>query len=273
MQTNHIDQIDEAIKSRFTYNIEVKPGNKEERKQFFEFLIKKRDNPYSNEAKQYLYDVINESLEGLLPTQAFKKANRTLENLLRSTVLIFAQNRGKVEPIRDAINIEDLKEAYKMNISPDISILDKIEKKIKPKRNEPKQEANKKTLSEELKNIKYVANKKKNAVVAEDAKILNDDIKTEQYCDVLLMPLRQNRKVYQGDKIKFNTQFTKDIKEIKDQKEIQELNQAKKEIDQIFDDIDSELLRQINDIETKKQKLTSNTNSTTPKQNTPKGDK
>ncbi|WP_017193755.1 ATP-binding protein, partial [Vaccinium witches'-broom phytoplasma] len=28
--TNHIDQIDEAIKSRFTYNIEVKPGNKEE---------------------------------------------------------------------------------------------------------------------------------------------------------------------------------------------------------------------------------------------------
>ncbi|WEK82461.1 MAG: ATP-dependent Zn protease [Candidatus Phytoplasma pruni] len=32
--TNHIDQIDEAIKSRFTYNIEVKPGNKEERKAF-----------------------------------------------------------------------------------------------------------------------------------------------------------------------------------------------------------------------------------------------
>ncbi|WP_017193726.1 ATP-binding protein, partial [Vaccinium witches'-broom phytoplasma] len=36
--TNHIDQIDEAIKSRFTYNIEVKPGNKEERKAFLEFL-------------------------------------------------------------------------------------------------------------------------------------------------------------------------------------------------------------------------------------------
>ncbi|MFB5029888.1 MAG: ATP-dependent zinc metalloprotease FtsH [Candidatus Phytoplasma pruni] len=73
--TNHIDQIDEAIKSRFTYNIEVKPGNKEERKAFLEFLINKRKNPYSEEAKQYLYEVINESLERLPVNHQFKKTN------------------------------------------------------------------------------------------------------------------------------------------------------------------------------------------------------
>ncbi|WP_017193032.1 AAA family ATPase [Italian clover phyllody phytoplasma] len=114
--TNHIDQIDEAIKSRFTYNIEVKPGNKEERKAFLEFLINKRKNPYSEEAKQYLYEVINESLEKLPHDQSFLKANRTLENLLKTTVTIFAKNRGQGETRRNEINLEDLKQAYKMII-------------------------------------------------------------------------------------------------------------------------------------------------------------
>ncbi|TVY12272.1 AAA family ATPase [Candidatus Phytoplasma pini] len=125
--TNHIDQIDEAIKSRFTYNIEVKPGNKEERKQFLEFLIKKRNNPYSDEAKQYLYEVINEALERLPADQEFKKTNRTLENLLKTTITIFAQNRGQGETKRNDINKEDLKKAYKMTISQDDNILEKIE--------------------------------------------------------------------------------------------------------------------------------------------------
>jgi cell division protease FtsH len=49
--TNHIEQIDEAIKSRFAYNIEVKPGNKDERQKMLKFLIKKRNNPYSIEQK------------------------------------------------------------------------------------------------------------------------------------------------------------------------------------------------------------------------------
>ncbi|MDV3196356.1 MAG: AAA family ATPase [Candidatus Phytoplasma stylosanthis] len=63
--TNNHHVIDEAIKSRFTYNIEIKPGNKAERKQMLEFLIKKRKNPYSAEAKHYLFEVINESLDRL----------------------------------------------------------------------------------------------------------------------------------------------------------------------------------------------------------------
>lgn len=131
--TNHIDQIDEAIKSRFTYNIEVKPGNKEERKAFLEFLINKRKNPYSEEAKQYLYEVINESLEKLPHDQSFKKANRTLENLLKQAVIIFAKNRGQDENKRNEINQEDLKQAYKMIISQDDTILNTIEQEIKEK--------------------------------------------------------------------------------------------------------------------------------------------
>ncbi|WP_420887822.1 AAA family ATPase [Candidatus Phytoplasma crotalariae] len=126
--TNHIHQIDEAIKSRFTYNIEIKPGNKEERKAFLEFLIKKRKNPYSDEAKQYLYEVINEALEQLPSEQYFFKANRTLENLLKATVTIFAQTRGQGENRRNEINQEDLKQAYQMVISTDITLLEQIEK-------------------------------------------------------------------------------------------------------------------------------------------------
>ncbi|WP_017193742.1 ATP-binding protein, partial [Vaccinium witches'-broom phytoplasma] len=129
--TNHIDQIDDAIKSRFTYNIEVKPGNKEERKAFLEFLINKRKNPYSEETKQYLYEVINESLERLPSSQAFKKANRTLENLLKTTVTIFAKNRGQGETRRNEINLEDLKQAYKMIISPNTETLEQIENQKK----------------------------------------------------------------------------------------------------------------------------------------------
>ncbi|XXP77165.1 MAG: AAA family ATPase [Lettuce witches'-broom phytoplasma] len=131
--TNHIDQIDEAIKSRFTYNIEVKTGNKVERKQFLEFLINKRKNPYSEEAKQYLYEVINEALERLPVNHQFKKANRTLENLLKTTVTIFAKNRGKGETRRNEINQEDLKQAYKMIISQDDTVLNTIEQQNKEK--------------------------------------------------------------------------------------------------------------------------------------------
>ncbi|MDO8057594.1 AAA family ATPase [Candidatus Phytoplasma gossypii] len=126
--TNHIHQIDEAIKSRFTYNIEIKPGNKGERQQMLAFLIQKRKNPYSAEAQQYLYEVINEALERLPPEQYFLKANRTLENLLKATVTIFAQNRGQGENRRKEINVEDLKQAYQMIISPDLSLLEQIEK-------------------------------------------------------------------------------------------------------------------------------------------------
>ncbi|MGL9687656.1 MAG: AAA family ATPase [Candidatus Phytoplasma sp. TWB_XP] len=134
--TNQYHLIDEAIKSRFTYNIEVKPGNKAERQQMLEFLIKKRKNPYSEEAKQYLFEVINETLENLPQNQQFLKANRTLENLLKTTVSYFAKNRGKDENKRSEINKEDLKQAYQLIISPDTTLLDQIENQLKPKEGE-----------------------------------------------------------------------------------------------------------------------------------------
>lgn len=129
--TNHINQIDEAIKSRFTYNIEVKPGNKEERERFLEFMINKRQNPYSDEDKKYLFEVINEALEFLPHNHQFLKANRTLENLLKTTVTIFAKNRGTDENKRNQINKEDLKQAYQMIISQNTKILDQIENQKK----------------------------------------------------------------------------------------------------------------------------------------------
>ncbi|PQP79803.1 ATP-dependent Zn protease [Candidatus Phytoplasma phoenicium] len=125
--TNHEKQIDEAIKSRFTYNIEVKPGNKEERKQFLDFMIKKRKNPYSEESKQYLFEVINEALEKLPKNQEFLKANRTLENLLKTTITIFAKNRVTNNKRRETINSEDLKQAYQMIVSQNTEILDQIQ--------------------------------------------------------------------------------------------------------------------------------------------------
>ncbi|WP_041784430.1 AAA family ATPase [Candidatus Phytoplasma australiense] len=131
--TNQYHLIDEAIKSRFDFNIEVKPGNKAERQQMLEFLTKKRKNPYSEEAKQYLFEVINEALERLPQNQQFLKANRTLENLLKTTVSIFAKNRGKGENKRSEINKEDLKQAYQLIISPDTSLLDQIENNLTPK--------------------------------------------------------------------------------------------------------------------------------------------
>lgn len=129
--TNHEEQIDEAIKSRFTYNIEVKPGNKKERERFLEFMINKRQNPYNQEAKQYLFEVINEALEFLPQNHQFLKANRTLENLLKTTVTIFAKHRGTEENKRNQINQEDLKQAYQMIISQNTEVLDQIENQKK----------------------------------------------------------------------------------------------------------------------------------------------
>ncbi|WP_284928797.1 AAA family ATPase, partial [Candidatus Phytoplasma sp. AldY-WA1] len=128
--TNHVEQIDEAIKSRFTYNIEVKPGSKDERQKMLEFLINKRKNPYCQASKDYLFNVINESLERLPQEQAFLKANRTLENLLKTTVSVFARNRGTDENKRTVIQKEDLQQAYKMIISPNIDVLNQIEKEL-----------------------------------------------------------------------------------------------------------------------------------------------
>nr|WP_244611456.1 ATP-binding protein [Candidatus Phytoplasma sacchari] len=131
--TNHINQIDESIKSRFTYHLEVKPGSKQEREKFLNFLIEKRQNPYSSEAKKYLLEVINEFLEQLPPEKYFLKANRTLENILKTTVFVFVNNREdlKNKIFRKEINKEDLQKAFQVVINlSNLDCLDKIENSL-----------------------------------------------------------------------------------------------------------------------------------------------
>ncbi|MFP7699440.1 AAA family ATPase [Candidatus Phytoplasma pyri] len=137
--TNHINQLEEAIKSRFTYNVEVKPFNRQERQEFLEFLIKKRKNPYSDEAKKYLFEVINVVLDNFNGDNSFLKSNRTLENILKTTINVFAKNRkininpnpnnpnAKTYELRQQVEKADLKTAYSIVVSKDLSILDKIE--------------------------------------------------------------------------------------------------------------------------------------------------
>nr|CCH80555.1 ATPase [Candidatus Phytoplasma mali] len=135
--TNHIDQLEEAIKSRFTYNIEVKPFARQERQEFLEFMINRRRNPYSDESKKYLFEVINVALDDYQGENSFLKSNRTLENILKTAINVFCKNREIMEPktsenstkskLREQIEKSDLKTAYSMVVSKDTTILDKIE--------------------------------------------------------------------------------------------------------------------------------------------------
>nr|CCH80567.1 ATPase [Candidatus Phytoplasma mali] len=127
--TNHFYQIDEAIKSRFNYHIEIKPGTKQDREAFLEFMIKKRQNPYENDAHAFLLNDINDRLESLPnDAQKYLKTNRTLENLLKTIVSVSVQNRkikkekeNSNSKLRDNINKDDIEEAYQMVIGKHIS--------------------------------------------------------------------------------------------------------------------------------------------------------
>ncbi|MDO8064329.1 hypothetical protein OC701_02595, partial ['Bonamia sp.' little leaf phytoplasma] len=67
-------------------------------------------NPYGEEAKQYLYEVINEALEHLPDHQQFLKANRTLENLLKT-------KKNKINSIKQDLRLLNYKkEVVKLQI-------------------------------------------------------------------------------------------------------------------------------------------------------------
>ncbi|WP_284928714.1 AAA family ATPase, partial [Candidatus Phytoplasma sp. AldY-WA1] len=133
--TNHINKIDEAIKSRFSYMIEIKPGNFEERKQMFEFLINKRKNPYSPEAKDYLLNVVNRALDKLPP---YKRANRILTGILDEAVNTLVLESNKTTPPRTQINIDDIKTAYRLRVDKDTGLLDFIDNFRKQQQETPK---------------------------------------------------------------------------------------------------------------------------------------
>ncbi|MDV3182502.1 MAG: ATP-binding protein, partial [Candidatus Phytoplasma australasiaticum] len=135
--TNNFMQIDDAIKSRFTYSIKVNPGNKIERRKFLEFLMEQKlKNPYSLEAKNFLYEVINEALERIDTTKNydFLKTNRTLENLMKSAAMNFATKRASNDDdSKETVDIDDLKEAYSRIIvtDTDLKILNQVEQELK----------------------------------------------------------------------------------------------------------------------------------------------
>jgi cell division protease FtsH len=133
--TNHINKIDEAIKSRFSYMIEIKPGNFEERQQMFEFLINKRKNPYSPEAKDYLLNVVNRALDEL---PSYKQANRILTGILDEAVATFVLENEDTTPPRTQINIDDIKTAYRLRVDKDIRLLDFIDNFRKQQQETPK---------------------------------------------------------------------------------------------------------------------------------------
>ncbi len=109
-------KLDEAIKSRFDYKIEVKVGDFKDHKDFLEFMIKKRGNEYSEKAKNYLVEDINNKLNELLLSREKEiKSNRVLENFLKvitrvneRAINISNTNRGNSVKI----TIEDIQKAY-----------------------------------------------------------------------------------------------------------------------------------------------------------------
>ncbi|WP_323847556.1 MAG: ATP-binding protein [Phytoplasma sp.] len=100
--TNHMDGIEPAILSRFTHRIELKPGNKAERKIQLNNILQRNQFPITIEAKKYLLETINDALEYLPPQyekkidgtvveismeKNYKKAYRVLENLVKEASL------------------------------------------------------------------------------------------------------------------------------------------------------------------------------------------
>ncbi|MFT2804664.1 AAA family ATPase [Candidatus Phytoplasma asteris] len=106
--TNHLDQIDDAIKSRLNYHIEFKPLDTNGRKKFLEFLIEKRKTPITSTAKEYLLTTINDALEKL--TDKSKTGQRTMEYLLDDAII---NARYETQGQSD-IRIEDLKKSFKV---------------------------------------------------------------------------------------------------------------------------------------------------------------
>ncbi|MDV3198421.1 MAG: ATP-binding protein [Vigna little leaf phytoplasma] len=165
--TNNLQDIDSAILSRFAHRIEIKPGDFEERVQQLRFILEKTHQfPINSEAKDYLLNVINRSLDALSSRDNYKRAYRVLLKLLNTAnqqcinrcikatkqkqvcqhskheelILnnIKCQEQFTQHQVTDkdilgngcvcqSINIEDLEFAYQGVIDRDLTILNKIE--------------------------------------------------------------------------------------------------------------------------------------------------
>ncbi|MEZ0180515.1 AAA family ATPase ['Camptotheca acuminata' phytoplasma] len=126
--TNYEDKIEEAIKSRFTYRIEFHAGDQETRNEQFLFMVKQRKNPFSDEAKRYFKEVINPALNNFNGKQEYKKAYRTLLNLVKATVTVFADNRDPKDKSQQQIQPAHLKTSFYQTISQNLSKVNELEK-------------------------------------------------------------------------------------------------------------------------------------------------
>ncbi|WP_052177916.1 ATP-binding protein [Chrysanthemum yellows phytoplasma] len=102
--TNYFDKIDEAIKSRFTYHIEIKVGHATARAKYLDLMINVlRKNPFHEEALEYLLKTVNPFLDKF---DAESRSNRRLENMIESSVInmnnrLSAESRAKQKEIDD----------------------------------------------------------------------------------------------------------------------------------------------------------------------------
>ncbi|WBL31456.1 AAA family ATPase [Candidatus Phytoplasma sacchari] len=101
--TNYFEQIDEAIKSRLDYHIEVKTLNKKDRVFFLENRIKHRKNNFEKNALKYLLEDINNEIDKY---PEVKRSNRVLDQLLNSIM------RNAAKDKRNIAQKKDIKKAF-----------------------------------------------------------------------------------------------------------------------------------------------------------------
>lgn len=103
--TNHFNKLDEAIKSRFDYHIEVKVFNQQEREEFFNLRLKQRKNlpHYTQAAKDFLFNQVNDKINDF-PEE--KQSNRILDKFLDAIVRRAILNK------HEHIEIKDIEESF-----------------------------------------------------------------------------------------------------------------------------------------------------------------
>ncbi|MFP7699555.1 MAG: ATP-binding protein [Candidatus Phytoplasma pyri] len=109
--TNHLEDIDNAILSRFDYKIEVKPLDLQSRKKYFnQVLIQKlkRDNLISEDAIRYLIDTIANEIENFPELQTF----RDMETFIRISIIKAIKRNKENSATPKQIIMEDLRDVF-----------------------------------------------------------------------------------------------------------------------------------------------------------------
>ncbi|CAP18333.1 AAA+ ATPase [Candidatus Phytoplasma mali] len=109
--TNHLEDIDDAILSRFDYKIEVKPLDLEGRKKYFDHVLVKKlknDNLISEGAIRYLIDQLAPEIEEFPELQTF----RDMETFIRISIITAIKRYNQNPSTSKAIIKEDLQNVF-----------------------------------------------------------------------------------------------------------------------------------------------------------------